>query len=64
MICPGGAEVVRRMASRNFRGSYDQAEIETQGGHSLSRTKDEQTQTPHAFRARFCENSGAARYKA
>jgi hypothetical protein len=27
-FCLGGAEVVRRMASRNFRGSHDQAQIQ------------------------------------
>jgi hypothetical protein len=37
---PGGAEVVRRMASRELRGSHDQVQIEDQGCYSLSRPKD------------------------
>jgi hypothetical protein len=33
-LLPGGAEVVRRMASQNFRGSHDKAQIAGQGCRS------------------------------
>ena len=29
-FCPGGAEVVRRMASHNFRGPHDEIQIKVQ----------------------------------
>jgi hypothetical protein len=44
VICSGGAEVVRRMASHNFRGFHDeiQIEIQVQSLHSLGCTNDQQ----------------------
>jgi hypothetical protein len=39
-FCPGRAEVVRRMASHNFRGSHDKTEIQVQSLDSL--TNDQQ----------------------
>ena len=39
-FCPGGAEVVRRMASHNFRGSHDEIQIQVQNRDSLGCTND------------------------
>jgi hypothetical protein len=43
-FCPGGAEVVRRMAPHNLRGSHDeiQIKIQVQSLHSLDCTNDQQ----------------------
>src|SRR3984893_16858235 len=50
VICPGGAEVVRRMASHNFRGSHDEIQIKIQSLHSLGRTNDPQIEASLAIR--------------
>jgi hypothetical protein len=36
VLYPGGAEVVRRMASHNPRGPYDQAKIQAKGCSSIN----------------------------
>ena len=49
---PGGAEVVRRTASHNFRGPHDeiQIEIQVQSLDSLGCTNDQQIQASLAIR--------------
>ena len=49
---PGGAEVVRRMASHNFRGSHDeiQIEIQVQRLDSPGYTNEQQIQASLAIR--------------
>jgi hypothetical protein len=51
-FCPGGAEVVRRMASHNFRGSHDeiQIEIQVQSLDSPGCTNEQQIQASLAIR--------------
>jgi hypothetical protein len=48
----GGAEVVRRMASHNFRGSHDEIQIEmqVQSLGSPGRANEQQIQTSLAIR--------------
>ena len=39
-FCPGGAEVVRRMASQNFRGPHDEVQIKSKAStRSTARIK-------------------------
>ena len=59
-FCPGGAEVVRRMASHNFRGSHDQVQIEDQNLDSLGCTSDQQIQASLAIRAFITKDLDAA----
>ena len=51
-FCLGGAEVVRRMASHNFRGSHDeiQIEIQVQRLDSPGYTNEQQIQASLAIR--------------
>jgi hypothetical protein len=49
-FCPGGAEVVRRMASHNFRGPHDQIQIKIQSPDSFGRANDQQIQASLAIR--------------
>src|ERR1700730_12675983 len=49
-FCPGGAEVVRRMAPHNFRGSHDEIQIQVQSLHSLGCANDYQIQASLAIR--------------
>src|SRR5712691_969087 len=49
--CPGGAEVVRRIASHELRGSHDQGQIYNQSCCALNSAKDRQAQIPRAVHA-------------
>jgi hypothetical protein len=43
VICPGGAEVVRRMAPHEPPRSHDQAQIQAKGCDPPKSSKDQQT---------------------
>jgi hypothetical protein len=60
----GGAEVVRRMASHDFRGSHDQTQIEAQGCGPLHLTIHQQVQVSHSASAFIFKDDGAAGYQA
>src|SRR5258705_11639938 len=65
-FCPGGAEVVRRMASHNFRGSHDQVQIEVkiQSLDSLGWANDQQIPASLAIHTFIAKDLDAARYQA
>src|SRR5439155_5674638 len=63
---PSGAEVVRRMASHNFRGSHDEAQIKVniQSLDSLGSTNDQQIQASLAIPTFITKDLDAARHQA
>src|ERR1700682_446311 len=63
-FCPGGAEVVRRMASHNFRGSHDEIQVQVQSLDSLGCTNDRQIQASLAIRTFITKDLDAARHQA
>ena len=63
-VCPGGAEVVRRMASHNFRGSHDQVQIEGYGHDSLGCANDQHIQASLEIRTFITKDLNAARHQA
>src|SRR5258707_13398748 len=65
-VCPGGAEVVRRMASHNFRGSHDQIQIKVkiQSLGALGWTNDQQIQASLTIRTIITKDPDAARHQA
>ena len=65
-FCPGGAEVVRRMASHNFRGFHDeiQIEIKVQSLDALGCTNEQQIQAALSIRTYIAKDLDAARNQA
>jgi len=65
-VCPGGAEVVRRTASHNFRGSHEeiQIQIQVQSLDSLGCANDQQIQGSLAIRTFITKDLNAVRHQA
>src|SRR5258708_1119672 len=63
-FCPGGAEVVRRTASHNFRGSHDEIQIKVQSLDSLGCANDQQIQASLEIRTFNTKELDAARHQA
>jgi hypothetical protein len=65
-VCPGGAEVVRRMASHNFIGSHEEIQIKVKiqslGAHGC--TNDQQIQASLAIRTIITKDPDAVRHQA
>jgi hypothetical protein len=63
-FCPGGAEVVRRMAPHNFRGSHDQIQvkIQIQSLDSLGCANDQQIYASLAIRTFVTKDFTAAQH--
>src|SRR6202022_4122109 len=65
-VCPGGAEVVRRIASHNFRGSHEEIQIKVkiQSFGALGCTNDQQIQASLASRTIITKDLDAVRHQA
>src|SRR3984893_13225620 len=65
-VCPGGAEVVRRIAAHNFRGSHEEIQIKVkiQSLGALGCTNDQQIQASLATRTIITKDLDAARHQA
>src|SRR5258707_9268836 len=61
-FCPGGAEVVRRIAPHNFRGSHNQIQVKIKSLDSRGCTNDQQIQASLAISTFIIKDLDAARH--